>query len=168
MIVKVDAQDFVISVEPEAVESASREIQRSEAVPEATQICKGPWHYKAGKGTARPLSAFSMSTRSGSAGMLNKTCDECLHNTKKAGHVAGKNLKPRVHIPPLPERTGVNKIEHALAAATPDSQNGTGGLMHKWEVTIETVRVVTVYAKDYLDAGVEAGEGDVINVRRLD
>lgn len=159
MIVKVDAQDFVISVEPEAVESATLEIHRSEAMPEATQLCKGPWHYHRGKGTPLPLSAFSENRIH--PGKMNQTCDECLVKSKKRAEVPVKH--------DAPVRTGVNKIEHALAAATPVPQNGTnGGLMHKWEVTIVKPTMMTVYAKDYLDAGMEAGEGDVINVRRLD
>jgi hypothetical protein len=158
MIVKVDAQDFVISVEPEAVDSAMKEIRRSEAMPEATRICKGPWHYRSGKGTALPLSAFPENRYR--PGSITKTCGECLEKS-------GKRSATPLGVKPTEVRTGVNKIEHALAAAVPAPATN-GGLMHKWEVTVVKTTVVTVYAKDYLDAGVEAGEGDVTNVRRLD
>jgi len=40
--------------------------------------------------------------------------------------------------------------------------------MHKWRVYIVKATEVIVYAKDYLDAGIEAGEGEVLRVERLD
>lgn len=169
MIVKVDAQDFVISVEPEAVDSAMRDIRRSEAMPEATQTCRGPWHYKNGQGTVLPHSAFSQSTRK--PGFLNKTCDKCLEQNRNhhphAGRVGGKNLKTiTVSATELPKRYQGNPVLPTPATDSPPHTNG--GLQHKWEITIVKTEKVILYAKDYSDAGKQAGDGEVTNVRRLD
>lgn len=147
MLVTVDKEDFVISVEHE--NSIMREIQRSETMPEATKICRGPWHYKSGKGTAIPLSAFGASLKDGT---VRKTCTECL---EKSHHPRNRNSHSDLKV----ERKREFDNEQVFSQ---------GGLMHKWEVTIVKPTVVTVYAKDYTSAGVEAGEGEIVHVRRLD
>jgi hypothetical protein len=38
----------------------------------------------------------------------------------------------------------------------------------KWKVTIIKRTEVFVYAKDFLDAGAEAGEGEIVKVERID
>jgi len=49
-----------------------------------------------------------------------------------------------------------------------DIEHGMGSGIHKWRVVIFRPVEVVVYAKDFLDAGAEAGEGDIIRIERLD
>lgn len=129
-------------------------------MPEATQQCSGPWHNHAGKYEQRPISEFSISPRTGKP---YKTCDRC-----RAGH---QESHKRIQA----AKKGTPVVQVAASMPTADVESAYpvapthgSGRQFKWEVTIIQARVVTVYAKDYLDAGVEAGEGEVLNVRRLD
>lgn len=148
MLVTVDKNDFVISITPEATTSAVREITRSEAMPEATQLCKGPWHYRSGKGTPVPVSAFSMSRKYPSK--RNKTCDECLE---------------RQNYRRVPPAAASMPVQSDIQSAYPDTN---GGLQYKWEVTYVTTTTMTVYAKTYTEAGLSVGDVEILGVRRLD
>ena len=140
MIVKVDKQDFVVSVERESSDQM--------------KVCKGPWHYRRGPGTLLPVSKFSGNF---------KTCDEC-----RQKHTESRQA--------IEERR--NGVVQQLAEDLQNGPTGTPELvasnqlhsaaMHKWRVYIVKATEVIVYAKDYLDAGIEAGEGEVLRVERLD
>ena len=149
--VTVDKQDFVMSAE--RVDSAMREIKKSETMPEPTQICKGPYHRRDGQGTLLPLSEFRVNKYS-KTGALTKTCSYCLDN---------KNGPLRtIKAPPVQAVVQESKI-----IQTPEPPLMGSGF-HKWSVTIIKPTTIIVYAKDFLDAGAEAGEGEIIDLKRLD
>jgi hypothetical protein len=43
-----------------------------------------------------------------------------------------------------------------------------GSGVHKWRVTIRVETEIVVYGKDFLDAGSEAGEGEIVRIERID
>lgn len=151
MLVTVDKNDFVVS--------AVNEMRRSETVPEVLQRCTGPWHSHNGTYDELPLSQFSISPKTTKH---YKTCDKCRLGQNAA---ARKRHAERNGFVPDPDSVEPNTLYKPNLDLNSPSFNGG---MHKWKVTIIRKTEVTVYAKDYLDAGVEAGEGEVTNVERMD
>ena len=162
MIVKVDKEDWVVEVTRE--DSDMAEIHRSEQVQPTTRLCKGPWHYKGGTGTMVDIREFSTNFRTHD---LNKTCNACL----KGSHQSKKQETPQ---------TGLTRVEKALEAAGVENgtlakleANSTYGKaasekLPQWRVTIVKRTEELVYARDFLDAAAQAGDGEVLKVERID
>jgi len=141
MLVKLDKEDFVISVE--------REI-----MPTQTQICKGPIHRKRGSGTPLPLSAFSVNKYH--PDQLTKTCTDCL---KLSGRRPMESTKV--------ELRKIQAIESLRTTASEISAGLDGGMQYKWRVVHLNPVESIVYAKNYIDAGSQV-QGPIISVERLD
>lgn len=146
MLVKVDKEDFVVSVEREPsdamIDSVMREVERADMPKLETRICKGPWHYRSGKGTPLPIDQFPMNRYK--PGVRTATCQECLNKSGKRSTI------------PL-----------GIKADPPVAENNAGGLQYKWKVVHLNPVESVVYAKDYREAG-EQVQGPVISVTRLD
>lgn len=140
LLVTVDKNDFVVS--------AMREIERSEHMPEQMVSCVSSYHSP--KNREVPISQARQSART-----HRWWCNDC--TSKRMQYEENRRLK-NTKLTPTPIPVAIP--EHVAPL--------NGGIQHKWEVTIIKATMVTVYAKDYLDAGVEAGDGEVINVRRVD
>src|SRR5262245_46301793 len=82
MLVRLDPQDFVISVERELSEIQMPEIK--------TQICKGPYHNKGGRGTSLPIENFP--TNRYHPDRRTKTCGVCLEKSGKRNSVSEKDM----------------------------------------------------------------------------
>jgi hypothetical protein len=153
MLVTLDKEDFVVSVSREPsdamVDSAMREIERADMPKLETKLCKGPWHYRGGKGTPLPLDQFPINRYK--PGQRTATCADCLNKSGKRNAVA--------------ESPEMRKIEEVKTPITPKRNNG--GLQFKWKVVHLNPVESVVYAKDYREAG-EQVQGPVISVTRLD
>lgn len=167
MIVKLDSNDFVISVEHEEVEKV--------IVPPATQVCKGPWHYKGGKGTVLPLESFPMNQYRPNT--RTKTCGECLERSgkRKAGLAPSEADRQRVEKYKADrefartEKTSMNKIieQRVPILSKEDVDNGMVAATHKWVVRFLNPTEAIVYADTYVDAAQQV-QGDIISIARLD
>lgn len=141
LVVTVDKEDFVQEVRLDVAEETS-------PLPPLRK-CTGPWHYKNGKGTLIAESEFNVATRGKNRGQLGSTCKYCR------------------------DRSNVSSREHYGRTKMVESPNGvevaplTSETLPQWRVTIIKRTEVIVAAKDYLDAGVAAGDGEVVKVERL-
>jgi len=152
MIVKLDSNDFVVSVEHEPLEVKMPTVK--------TQVCKGPWHYKGGKGTVLPLDSFPMNRYK--AGTRTKTCAECLEKSGKRNSVSEREA----------ETIRMNKIVETRIPIEPpvpgsNFNHGVAGAVHKWRVTVVKPTEEIVYAATYLEIAEEV-QGEVVKVERLD
>jgi len=141
MLVHADKEGFVLDVHREGSEK--------------TAICKGPSHRRGGKGTPLPLSSFGINKYNG---QRTKTCKNCL--VQSGRRTITETAQPTVVIQKLNVNDGQLSVK--------DIEHGMGSGIHKWRVVIFRPVEVVVYAKDFLDAGAEAGEGDIIRIERLD
>jgi len=149
MLVHADKEGYVIDVQREPtdamVDSAMREIRRADMPVTQTQICKGPWHYRSGKGTPLPIDQFPMNRYK--PGQRTATCQECLDKSGKRLKVSEKD---------------------ALAEKVKDMVNhNVAGSVHKWKVTVIRPTEEIVYAATYVDISSEV-TGEIIRVERLD
>jgi hypothetical protein len=135
-------QDVVKEPSEALIDSAIREVERADIPPLQTRVCKGPYHRNGGKGTPIPVADFGVSLSR--YGKLYRTCIRC------------RKL-----------RNGENP-DSAPAITKIDIENGMGSGVHKWRVTIRVETEIVVYGKDFLDAGSEAGEGEIVRIERID
>jgi hypothetical protein len=89
---------------------------------------------------------FAIATRGPNRGILAVTCREC--------------------------REKANRSKAAMEIRTPASNGVVPAVIDdtdlpQWRVTIIQKVVVVVRAKDYLDAGIGAGDGEVVVVERI-
>jgi len=166
MIVQLDSQDFVIGVQREPVirdipsdamiDSVMREVERADMPVLQTQICKGPWHNKSGRGTPLPLSAFPPNRYHPE--QRTKTCAECLEKSGKRNPIGESDMptQPAVVIRKLD--TTENITNHFEPSA---------GAVHKWRVTVIKPTEEIVYAATYLDIAQEV-DGEIVKVERID
>lgn len=143
-----DSQDFVQKVE----RMDGSTIVLNPAVTE--KLCMGPWHKKNGKGTLLPINEFSIVRHGKSKGQMAVSCRSC---TEK-----NRNYLRRVKARGTDVESVVTNGEVSL---TPVLYQGPE--LPTWRVTIVKKTVVLVNARDYLDAGVAAGEGDVVMIEKL-
>lgn len=162
MIVTVDKNDFVIAVRKEGEVVVAKE--EDMVVPAIeTRICHGPWHNKSGKGTELPITEFEVASRGPNSGRVGSTCTSCRkrHSEYNKKSAARKQITTAVYlpqvIPPLPPIANGSIKEVPVAEPA----------KYKWIVTIVKEVEILVEANDYLDAGVNAGDGEVISVRRV-
>jgi hypothetical protein len=104
--------------------------------------CRGAWHH----GANIPESMFAIATRGPNKGILAVTCRECREKAYRSK--AAMEIR-------TPVSNGV------VLAVTDDAD------LPQWRVTIIQKVVVVVCAKDYLDAGISAGDGEVVAVERI-
>jgi hypothetical protein len=160
-MVKVDKNDFVISVERELsdamVNSVMREVERADMPKLETRICRGPWHYKNGKGTPLPIDQFPFNRYRKNE--RTKTCGECLEKSGKRNSIPlGVKAEP----------LKVSKIvETKVPLTTKDIDAGMGSGVHKWKVLVLQPTEVIVYAHTYSEIPSEV-QGEVLRVERLD
>ena len=126
-------------------------------MPEETRPCSGAWH-RHGQGAnlrmdSLPISEFAIDPRTNKR---FKTCQTCRLKSHQSN---ARTALKRQAITGKDELTEQQKETLQIPV--------DGGRMYKWLVTkIQTIQV-TVYARDFLSAGVEAGEGEITNVERL-
>lgn len=139
MKVTVDKEDFVVKVEHDEVDHL---------LP-----CTGGWHYKNGKPTMLPASQFAIIQQGSRKGQPFKNCDFC-------------RMKSRESVQKHDARTTPPEVHYSMLPKSNDAVETTP--MFKWRVTIVKKTEVVVYARDFLDAGAEAGEGEIFKVERID
>jgi hypothetical protein len=153
VIVHTDKEGWVDSVEREPsermIDSVMREVQRADMPALKTQICKGPWHYRGGKGTPLPIDQFPMNRYR--KGERTKTCGECLEKSGKRNAVSERDMMQQREV------TVSDIVNHGVA-----------GAVHKWRVTVLKPTEEIVYASSYADIPAEIGAGDILKVERLD
>ena len=123
------------------------DVKKEKASTPKLHKCIGPWHYKNGTGTMLPESEFDIATRGKNRGGLSGTCRDCRDKSHQSYR---RNVK--VETP-----NGVT--ESAPVYVGPE--------LPTWRVTLMKLTEVLVNAKDYLDAGVAAGDGEVVKVERI-
>lgn len=138
MLVKLDKEDFVISVEREMTEAK-------------TAICKGPYHNRSGKGTPLPIEQFPQNRYHPEK--RTKLCERC--------------IAPRRNSVPEADGVQLTKVVNApeFGARREDLENG--GMQHKWMVEFLNPTECVVYAKNYQDAALQV-QGEIVRIERLD
>jgi hypothetical protein len=104
--------------------------------------CTGGWHH----GASIPETMFAIATRGPNMGRLSAVCRDCRDRTIRSK--AAMQIR-------TPTTNGV------VPAVIDDTD------LPQWRVTIIQKVVVVVRAKDYLDAGIGAGDGEVVAVERI-
>lgn len=124
---------------------------------EPLHSCKGPRHYRDGSGTDLPISQFSIAKSGPYKGGLGALCNDCLQRNREA--YARKKA------------TGVieddTTIEKLILNGHMPADKVEIRKLPKWRVTVIKEISIEVSAADYLDAGVQAGDGEVVRIERL-
>lgn len=147
MLVKLDKEDFVISVEREMTEAK-------------TAICKGPYHNRSGKGTSLPIEQFP--TNRYHPDKRTKLCERCIaprRNPIPEEIKLSKIVETRIPISPG------EKFAQELRDV--NLQLEDGGMQYKWRVVFLNEVECVVYAKNYINAGKQV-QGRVVSVEQLD
>jgi hypothetical protein len=131
--------------------------------------CTGPWHRKGGQGTKLPISEFDIIQRGAGKGQIAMTCRGC--RTKHEASRQKTLLRE--------ERIKLPVVEPVVEPIVPVQEEPVTPEFHvkqspiierevqRWKVTIIKATEVIVEARDYLDAGVAAGDGEVIRIEKL-
>lgn len=160
LIVTVDKEDFVTEVRSELDKPLEVEsVVDTRNITSAMQTCKGPWHYKSGRGTELPIAEFALASRGPNKGQLGVICRNCRDRTAESARQKEYREARR--------GTAVEAVVTNGEVTLIPTTYTPGEKLPEWRVTIVKRTEVIVSAKDYLDAGVAAGEGEVVMVERL-
>src|SRR5215831_1089911 len=166
MIVTVDKEGYVQNVQKEGIERVNGVVKAPEKEIVKTQECKGAWHIRRGAAAMRPLSEFSVIEKGPRTGQLAVTCDSCRRKQQasqsRADAAKRVKLTPEERPQPVMVLDAALPLVHEIPAPYVPSET-----LKRWRVTIIKETEVIVEAHDYLDAGVAAGNGEVVRIERL-
>lgn len=182
MKVTIDKEGYIQKVEKEGTVVNNGIVEAKQVVKTVPmRVCNGAWHF----GKLVPEDQFQIAVRGPNKGKLGVTCNSCREKARESDR-RNRALKGRVKIQPkyefIPSPT--KKPEPVISLATERELTETEQLTVKeafnaavrqpatrqkkrWKVTIIKETEVIVEADDYLDAGIAAGNGEVIRVERL-